>query len=107
MESQELMDTATKLHIEGKYEEAIEKYNLFLESNPDSKEAHYNKGVSLDKLNKNSEALESFNKSLELDNNFIQGLMGKALSLSKTGEKEKSLPIYDQIISLDEKNSEA
>ena len=43
MKDQEIMSEAIKLHKEGKLEEAIEKYNTFLESVPDSKEGHYNK----------------------------------------------------------------
>ena len=107
MTDQELMDEAIKLHKEGKFQEALEKYNTYLQSVPDSKEAHYNKGVTLRKLNNNQEALDSFNKTLELDNNFVPALLGKALSTAALGEKEKALPIYDQIISLDEKNSDA
>ena len=51
MSNPELMDEAIELHKEGKYEEALEKYNNYLESAPDSKEALYNKGVTLRKLN--------------------------------------------------------
>ena len=47
MSDQDIMNEAIKLHKEGKYEEALEKYDNFLESEPDSKEAHYNKGVTL------------------------------------------------------------
>ena len=74
MKDQEEMNEAIKLYKEGKYSDSLEQYNKYLEKNPDSKEAHYNKGVTLRKMNNNQEALESFNKSLDLDENFIPAL---------------------------------
>ena len=93
MTNKEIMDEAIKLHQAGQYQEALEKYDQYLQSVPDSKEALYNKGVVLRKLNRHDEALDSFNKSLELDNNFVPGLLGKALSTASLGDKEGTLPI--------------
>ena len=104
---EELLNEAIESFNSKNYEAALEIYNKFIESFPDYKEAYYNKGVALQKLNKHKESLESFSKSLDLDIDFIPSLFGKALSLSLLNEKEKALEIYDKILWLEEKNCEA
>ena len=68
---EELLNEAIESFNSKNYEAALENYNKFIESFPDYKEAYYNKGVVLQKLNKYPESLEAFSESLKLDIDFI------------------------------------
>ena len=78
---EELINNAIESNNSQNYYSALENYNKFIELNPDYKEVHYNKGVTLQKIYKYEESLEAFSKSIELDNNFIHSLLIKSLSL--------------------------
>ena len=58
MKDIDLVNQGKELFDQGRYEDSINSYNEALKINELSKEAKYNKGISLLTLNKPNEALE-------------------------------------------------
>ena len=56
-----------KLYKQGKYNEALNKFQLALTSNPNSAKVHYNMGLCYKQLKRYNEAVSSFEKAEELD----------------------------------------
>jgi tetratricopeptide (TPR) repeat protein len=55
------------LDAKGDHEGAIKCYDTVLQIDPENISALVNKGVSLEKLNKNDEAIKCYEKALEID----------------------------------------
>lgn len=61
----------------GRYEEAIKAYDNALRVSPKDIASWYNKGVSLEKLDKVKDAIEAYNTALKLDPEFKPALKDK------------------------------
>ena len=61
MESEEdILNEAIKSFNEGNYDTSVKNYSKFLELHPESKEAFYNKGITLQKLSRYKDSLDCF-----------------------------------------------
>lgn len=67
----------------GKYQEALESFDKFLELDPNDVDVLFVKGYSLMLLGKNQEALKCYEKALELDPDFEAAKKAKSDLLLK------------------------
>ena len=92
------MAEANELFLKKKFHDAIEKYELILQSQPDNLLALNNKGYSFSKLRKYSEALSCYDESLQKNPADKTVLINKISLFRKTGEFQKALEICDKIL---------
>ena len=85
MQDVDLVNEGKLLFENGHIKESIESYESALKINPKSKEAYYNKGISLLVLEKS--ALECFGKAVQLDPNYASALIGQANCLSEFADR--------------------
>ncbi len=91
----------------GKYNEAIEKYNLVLEVNPKYMPTLYNMGLALFNLSKFQEAKEMFDRVLEIDPKYINALSNNLIISGNLDRPQDVLDISDKILEIDQKNLRA
>jgi tetratricopeptide (TPR) repeat protein len=77
---------ANLLRQQGRQEEAIEHFRIFLKIRPDDARAHFNLGVLLQKQGKTDFAIESFRRALEIDPGFEKA----RIELNAALENQKS-----------------
>jgi tetratricopeptide (TPR) repeat protein len=71
---------------QGKYDEAIQAYDIAIQLRPDYAEAYYSKGVALDSQGKYDEAIQDFDKVIQLEPDFAAGAWyDKGLALKFLG----------------------
>ena len=83
MQDIDLVNEGKKFYENGNHKDAIESYDNALKINPKSKEAYFNKGVSLSCLDKTKSALECFEKAVKIDPEYTSALIGQANCLSE------------------------
>lgn len=84
--------TGVKLYNEGKYEEALLRFEELMREQPDQWQSFYYGGLCYQKLNKIDKAKESFEKALSLENN-----ISIRLPLSQIYLNEKN---YEKVIKI-------
>ena len=92
------IDEANNLFLEKKFQDAIKKYNIILDKEPDNLIALNNKGYSLSKLKKYSDALVCYDKFLQINPNDKTVLINKISLFRKTGEFHKAVGICDELL---------
>ena len=70
---------ADNLYSQGKYEQAIGKYNEYLKIYPRHVKSLYNRGRCYEELGQYERAMEDFNKALEIDPKNTQALQSVGL----------------------------
>lgn len=89
------------------FREAIEKFNIAIQLDPNSKDAYYGKINALLKLRKYADTLPYYNKIIEIDPKDIKAYEGKAFALDRSGEDIQAIDCYTQIIELNPSDTEA
>ena len=92
------VDEANQLFLKKKFNDAIVKYEIILQSQPDNLIALNNKGYTFSKLRKYSEALSCYDKSLEKNPIDKTVLINKISLFRKIGELDKALEICDRLL---------
>ena len=95
------MDEANQLFFKKKFNDAIVKYEIILQSQPDNLIALNNKGYSFSKLKKYSEALSCYDKSLQKNPIDKTVLINKISLFRKIGEHDKALELCDKLLEND------
>jgi len=85
------INEGNRLFLEKKFQDAIKKYNIILDKEPDNLIALNNKGYSLSKLKKYSDALVCYDKFLQINPNDKTVLINKISLFRKTGEFHKAV----------------
>jgi len=93
-----IMDEANKLFLEKKFEDAIKKYDIILNSDPNNLTALNNKGYSFSKLRKFSKALVCYDKCLEKNPDDEKILINKISLFRKTSEFDNALKICENLL---------
>jgi len=84
------------LYNQGKYDEAIAKFDSALEIDPNNKEAYYLKGSSLDKIGRYSEAIASFDKAITIDPNYALAWQNKGLAQYKLKQFDEAIASFNK-----------
>lgn len=88
------------LRKDGITEEAIIYYDKALEINPSHKEAHNNKGIALEDLEKYEEAIAEFDKAIELEPRDENTYNNKGNALRELGRYEEAIAEYDKALEI-------
>lgn len=97
MNSQEYLTKANKLHFEGKFEEAIEYYNLSINIEP-TVEAYSFLAWAYSQLGRNEEAIDKLNKAIALDENFGPAYNDIGTNLYNLGRNSEAITYFQTAI---------
>jgi len=86
------------LYNQGRYGEAIIKFERSLEIDPKNKEAWFYKGLSLDDLEKYSEAIICYDKAIALDPYYVIPWYNKGIILGNQGRYLDAITCFDRVI---------
>ena len=100
MNAKDWFDKGNELFDLGKYEEAIQCYDIAIEINPDFEEAYYNKGTALSDLGNKEEAIKCYDKAIELNPDLEKAYNNKGVALSDLGKNEEAIQCYDKAIEI-------
>jgi len=89
------------LYDQGRYDEAIIKFERAIEIDPTNKEAWLYKGLSLDDLGRYPEALICYDKAIALDPYYVIPWYNKGIILGNQGHYSDSIICFDRVISID------
>lgn len=89
------------LYNQGKYDEALEKFDKALEINPNFAYAWEGKGLVLHNKGKYDEAIECYDRAIAINPNFAQVWYNKGLAFEEQSNYIKSIECYDKAISID------
>ncbi len=88
----------------GKYEDAIELYNIALKIDPNYEYSWLNKGLALEKLKQYKNAVASYDQVLNIDPKNQRALSYKARTLKSLNNYEMAVECYERIIELNKEN---
>lgn len=95
------------LYDQGRYSEAIIKFDRSLEIDPTNKEAWLYKGLSLDDLGRYPEALICYDKAIAIDPYYVIPWYNKGIILGNQGRYLDSITCFDRVIAIDPKDGGA
>ena len=84
----------------GQHVEALANYEQALKLRPGHAGAHYNRGVSLQALNRYDEALASYDRALAAHPDYVLALNNRGVMLRELKRLEDSLECYDRALAL-------
>jgi tetratricopeptide (TPR) repeat protein len=99
----QLINKGNALYLQGKYEEAIQAYDIAIELDPKYAEAWYNKGNALRNQGRYNEAIQAYNTTIEINSRHAGAWNNKGLALKNQGKYEEAIQAYDIAIQLDPK----
>ncbi len=85
-----------KYSLQGKYDQAIEEFNIVLKTRPESAAAYNDLGFAWYDKNDLDKAIEYHKKALELNPDLANVYFGLGLAYEKKGEREKALKNWQE-----------
>jgi tetratricopeptide (TPR) repeat protein len=89
-----------ELFDEGKYEEALEKYDQALALEPNLAMAWVGKGMAHNALEDYSEALDAFEMAISINPGYAKAWYGKGVALYGLGRYEESIEAFDKALEI-------
>lgn len=89
------------LYKQGKYLDALEKFDKASQIDPNFADAWYNKAVTLSTLGRYEEAIQSYDKVISIDPNHTKAWWNKGVILNKIGKYEESQACFERAKQLD------
>ncbi len=96
----QILQQATVLHKEGKFNEAVKSYKKAIDLKPDFPGVHYNLGIVLRKLGRLDEAAKSYKKAIDLKPDFCEAYYNLGNTLKNLGILDKAKKNYKKAIEL-------
>ncbi len=94
---------AFELYENGKMTQALSELETALEINPSNSSWHFNKGLTLDAINRFDDAINEYEISLQLSPNDLEILNSLAVDYTRTGQYDLAIATFEQIQQLDTK----
>jgi len=96
-ERDSLLDEGERCFYDGRYEDALARFEQAIALDPDDADAHYLKGRALFYMGRDDDSLSAFDRALDLEPEFIAAVIHKAeLLVRALGWPEEALDLLDQ-----------
>jgi len=105
--SPDIASQGDALYDQGRYEEALARYNKAIELNPNSGIAYGGRGSALRMLGRYPEALAALNKAIELNPRFVGAYNERGAVYSGLEKYKQAVADHDKVIELDPGNKYA
>ena len=92
---------ANKYLEDGNYDEALKILDELLVNNPEYKEAHVAKAITLLQMGRHHDSRKSFDRAIRLDNNYAQAYADRGILNDRDGRYEAALHDYRKALELD------
>jgi len=94
---------AYELYEDGMMTQALTELEQALEINPANSAWHFNKGLTLDAINRFEEAIAEYETALELSPNDLEILNSLAVDYTRTGQYDRAIRTFEYVEQLDPK----
>ncbi|HEX41841.1 MAG TPA: tetratricopeptide repeat protein [Phycisphaerales bacterium] len=88
---------ARELYEDGDLHQALDELEAAIEVNPSNSAWHFNRGLTLDAVNRFDKAIESYEAALELNPSDVEVLNCLAVDYTRTGQYDRALEVFEQI----------
>jgi len=96
-ERESLLDDGERLFYEGRYDDALSRFEKAIALDEDDADAHYLKGRALFYMGRDEESLSAFDRALDVDPDFGAAIVHKAeLMVRAFGWSDEALDLLDQ-----------
>ncbi|PKN03456.1 hypothetical protein CVU75_02200 [Candidatus Dependentiae bacterium HGW-Dependentiae-1] len=95
---------ANTLHEKKDYAQAASFYMKAIKTNPKVAQAHYNLGLTLEKLDQNLQALAAFRKAIEIDPHYLNAHLRSIVILQKLQRYPEAQALLEKALALDPNN---
>lgn len=92
---------AFELYEDGKIAQALLELEAALEINPSNGAWHFNKGLTLDTINRFDDAISEYETALELNPEDLEILNSLAVDYTRTGQYDRAIDVFEHIQQLD------
>ncbi|MGA1864174.1 MAG: tetratricopeptide repeat protein [bacterium] len=92
------LEKGKNLFMEGKMKAALEEFNAFARTKPDSPEVHYNLGLTYYELDRYSEAIGEFQKAIRLKPDFAEAHFNMGVAYDQSGQVKNALQAYNSAV---------
>ncbi len=94
------LEQGNRLAEEGRYEQAIEKYDEVIRLNPESAEAYYNRGVTNTDLGQLQSAIEDYDEAIRLNPEFAEAHNNRGIAYRELGRKIEAVADLEKFITI-------
>jgi Tfp pilus assembly protein PilF len=91
----------------GNFLSALENYNKAIAINANIAHIHFNRGITLQSLEKHRDATISYLQATNLKPNYTMAYFNCGVALEKLGEIDQALVFFDKVLQLDARSSRA
>lgn len=94
-----ILENATALFLEGKYDESLLQFDLALKECPKEQQSivHANRGAAMMSVGDVEGAVSAFNQALEIDPNHLESLHNKGVALVELQDFERALECFSKV----------
>ncbi|MHC4744510.1 MAG: tetratricopeptide repeat protein [Planctomycetota bacterium] len=96
-EAEQKARRAYDLYEDGKMSQALNELETAITINPSNSSWHFNKGLTLDSVNRFEEAISEYEIALQLNPNDLETLNSLAVDYTRTGQYDLAIDVFEQI----------
>ena len=95
-----LNNLGAALSQQGKWDEAVPRFESALRINPDAAEVHNNLGIALSRQEKWDEAIQHYQRAVQLQPDYVGALCNLGFALGKQGKWNEAVPCFERAAQL-------